>query len=191
VQTGADGERGRATQRDVTEATAWLIAEGIADPERIAVMGHSFGAYSTLLGLAQTPDTYACGVALAPMAAWSYRWVVWALPKALKHRVPYTQLDAIDDPLLLVHGNKDRVLPVQESRHVASVLSRRGSSVAYVEVVDGHDLQGEGIPRAIAEAVDGFLAGCLDGTRGPLDPTTWPESARIVTGEEQLRSTSP
>lgn len=80
--TGADGERGRATQRDVDEATAWLIAEGIADPNRIALMGHSFGGYSTLLGLAHS-DAYACGVALCPHAAHSDRWLLWALPRSL------------------------------------------------------------------------------------------------------------
>ena len=186
VMTGADGERGRATQRDIEEATDWLVQEGIADPDRIALMGHSFGGFSTLLGLARTPEHYACGVALAPTAAWSYRWVVWALPRQLKERAPYTQLDGIDDPLLLVHGRRDRTLPVGESRHVAKVLAKRGSPVAYLEADDGHALVGEGVEQVVAEATARFLARCLGGVAPPTDPEAWTDAVSVEAGPALL-----
>ena len=49
-------------QNDITDGVNWLIDEGIADPERIAIYGGSYGGYATLAGLTYTPDLYACGV---------------------------------------------------------------------------------------------------------------------------------
>ncbi len=55
-------EWGKAMQNDITDGAQWLIAQGIADPKRIAIYGGSYGGYATLAGLAFTPDLYACGV---------------------------------------------------------------------------------------------------------------------------------
>jgi len=55
-------EWGRKMQDDLTDAVRWAIAEGIADPERVAIFGMSYGGYTVLCGLAFTPDLYACGV---------------------------------------------------------------------------------------------------------------------------------
>ena len=53
---------GKSMQDDITDGVNWLIDEGIADPDRIAIYGASYGGYATLAGLAFTPDLYACGV---------------------------------------------------------------------------------------------------------------------------------
>lgn len=53
---------GRAMQDDLTDATRWAIAEGIADPERIAIYGASYGAYAALMGVAREPELYACAI---------------------------------------------------------------------------------------------------------------------------------
>ena len=55
-------EWGKSMQDDVTDGVQWLISEGVADPDRIAIYGASYGGYATLAGLAFTPDLYACGV---------------------------------------------------------------------------------------------------------------------------------
>ena len=190
VLDAGTNERGRAIELDVEAAWDWLVAEGIADPERIAVMGHSYGGYSTLLQLARHPDRWACGVASAPQAGWSYRWLVWALPRSLRRRAPYTQLEHIEDPLLLVHGRDDGVIPVSESRHVAKALTRRGRSVALIEADDDHSLRAEGVPAMKANAIEGFLAGCLGGERAPLAVDSWPDSAELVTGRSLLTPAS-
>ena len=49
-------------QHDITDGVRWLVDQGIADPERVAIMGGSYGGYATLAGLAFTPDLYAAGV---------------------------------------------------------------------------------------------------------------------------------
>ena len=53
---------GKTMQDDITDGVNWLIEEGVADPDRIAIYGASYGGYATLAGLTFTPDLYACGV---------------------------------------------------------------------------------------------------------------------------------
>ena len=44
---------------DLMDAVQWAVREGIADPERVAIMGGSYGGYETFVGLTFTPDTFA------------------------------------------------------------------------------------------------------------------------------------
>lgn len=53
---------GRAMQDDLTDGVKWAIAQGIADPARVAIYGASYGGYATLAGLVFTPELYCCGV---------------------------------------------------------------------------------------------------------------------------------
>src|SRR5690606_41615342 len=55
-------EWGRKMQDDITDGVHWLIDEGIADPDRIAIYGGSYGGYATLAGVAFTPDLYRCAI---------------------------------------------------------------------------------------------------------------------------------
>jgi dipeptidyl aminopeptidase/acylaminoacyl peptidase len=57
-----DGEWGRRMDDDLCDAVAWAVAEGHADPARIAIMGASYGGYATLVGLTRNPELYVCGV---------------------------------------------------------------------------------------------------------------------------------
>lgn len=53
---------GRAMQDDLTDGVKWAIAQGFADPARVAIYGASYGGYATLAGLTLTPELYRCGV---------------------------------------------------------------------------------------------------------------------------------
>ena len=55
-------EWGKSMQDDITDGVKWLINKGIADQDRIAIYGASYGGYATLAGLTFTPELYACGV---------------------------------------------------------------------------------------------------------------------------------
>ena len=60
-----NGEWGTGVmQHDITDGVQYLIDEGIADPERIGIMGGSYGGYATLAGVTFTPDVYAAGVSI-------------------------------------------------------------------------------------------------------------------------------
>src|SRR5207342_805692 len=56
---------GKAMQDDVTDATHWAIAQGIADPKRICIFGASYGAYAALMGAIREPDLYRCAAGYA------------------------------------------------------------------------------------------------------------------------------
>ena len=56
------GEWGGRMQDDLLDGVDWAIAEGIAIPDKIAIMGHGYGGYATLMGMAKTPGRFACGV---------------------------------------------------------------------------------------------------------------------------------
>lgn len=53
---------GLAMQNDLADGVRWAIAEGIADPKRICIMGASYGGYATMMGLVHAPDLFRCGV---------------------------------------------------------------------------------------------------------------------------------
>ena len=58
-----NGQWGTGTmQRDLTEAVEWAINWGVADKERVAIMGGSYGGYATLAGMVFTPHLYKAGV---------------------------------------------------------------------------------------------------------------------------------
>ncbi|MCB1220996.1 MAG: S9 family peptidase [Planctomycetales bacterium] len=59
-----DRQWGRKMQDDLTDAVKWAIAEGIADEQRVAIYGGSYGGYATLAGLTFTPELYCCGAEL-------------------------------------------------------------------------------------------------------------------------------
>jgi len=55
-------EWARKMHSDLLDAVDWAVAERIADPKKVAIMGGSYGGYATLVGVAMTPDVFACGV---------------------------------------------------------------------------------------------------------------------------------
>src|SRR5690606_6716937 len=64
-RAAAVGEIGGRMQDDLTDGARWAIEQGIADPERIGIMGYSYGGYAALMALARQPDVFACGVDVA------------------------------------------------------------------------------------------------------------------------------
>ena len=149
---------GRKMQDDLTDAAQWLIAQGIADPRRIGIMGGSYGGYATLAGLAFTPDLYACGVDIVgPSNLFTLLESIppyWKPMVAVFHtRMGYPEKDAdllravsplfhaenIRAPLLIGQGANDPRVKRQESLQIVEALRRLGREVKYVEYPDeGH-----------------------------------------------------
>ena len=152
---------GRTMQDDVSDATRWAVAEGIADPARIALMGASYGGYSTLMGLAREPALYRCGVAWLAVtdldlmygAHWSDMSDAYkrhGMPRLVGDRVkhaaelkansPITLAGKIRQPLLLAHGDHDQRVPVEHGKAMLRALqdagNRRVEWVSYAR--EGH-----------------------------------------------------
>ena len=162
-------------QQDIVEGVRYLLAQGIGDAQRVGIVGHSFGGYSTLLGVTFQPDLFKVGVAGAPPAdfGWSMRWLhefgnQGARPDRslaasmsllgldvedaasyahLRAQSPLANAGKLRRPLLLLAGGEDRTVPIREVIHYAAVLQRLGKSVSlYVEPDGGHSPT-EPLPR--------------------------------------------
>jgi dipeptidyl aminopeptidase/acylaminoacyl peptidase len=141
--------------RDIAAAVAYLVDSGIADPERIGIMGGSYGGYMTMAGLSFYPQLFAAGADLFGVVnfetffAHTEPWmaaistVEYGDPKTqadlLRRLSPIHRLDAIRAPTLVLHGANDTNVPVVEAEQVVENLQRRGVPVKYVLFPDeGH-----------------------------------------------------
>lgn len=177
-------------QEDIAEATQWAIDRGIADPKRIAVMGGSFGGFSTLMQLIKKPHAYACGVNIVGVANWPRIFDTW--PSFWRNRhyfewfygkvndpvqreemwpgSPLSQIDRITAPLLVIHGANDVRVVKQDSDEVVTELKKLGRPVQYL-VFDneGHQIRRWRNRLAMWRSIEDFLAGCLGGRSGGFD----------------------
>ncbi len=159
-------------QNDVEDGTRWLIAEGIADPEHICVVGGSYGGYAALMEAARNPDLYNCAISFAGVTDVAYlvssnrRYTSYEIVREqvgsdfgeLRERSPLHLAEQIDIPVLLGHGTKDRRVRVAHSRRLHKKLSKAGKSVTYVEFEDGdHFLSNEEHRLSFFRAMEAFL----------------------------------
>ena len=140
---------GQAMQDDVADATRWAIAQGIADPKRVAIMGASYGGYATLMGLARDPELYRCGVAWVGVtdldllygAHWSdfsEAYKRFGMPTLVGDRVkdaamlkansPIHIAGKIRQPLLLAYGEKDVRVPIEHGKAMRKALADAGNT---------------------------------------------------------------
>ena len=171
-------EWGGKMQDDVTDGVQWLIAQGIADPARVAIYGGSYGGYATLAGLAFTPDLYAAGVdyvgvsnLLTFMKAIPPYWkpllamlqeMVGDMDKdegMLRAASPVFSADRIKAPLLIAQGAKDPRVVKSESDQMVQAMRARGVEVEYiVKDNEGHGFHNEENRFEFYEAMERFLA---------------------------------
>lgn len=174
---------GRKMQDDVTDGVQWLIKEGIADPKRIAIYGGSYGGYTTLAGLAFTPDLYAAGVdyvgvsnLITFMKSVPPYWkpflemmaeMVGDMEKdeaMLKAASPVFSADKIKAPLLIAQGAKDPRVAKSESDKMVEAMKKRGVEVEYiVKDNEGHGFSNEENRFEFYEAMERFLKKHLGG----------------------------
>lgn len=175
-----------AMQHDVTDAVQYLIAEGIADPAKVAIFGGSYGGYATLAGVTFTPDLYACGIPYVGPSnlitliesfpeywkpflegSW-YKKVgnpdVESDRQDLIARSPLFHCDQIKVPLLVVHGANDPRVKQHESDQIVVALRQKGKAVEYIVAPDeGHGFRAPDNRKALAVAMEKFLAKQLGG----------------------------
>lgn len=149
---------GRAMQDDITDATRWAIAEGIAAPDRVCIYGASYGGYAALMGAVREPQLYRCAAGfaapydLAKMYKWgsirrsdlgmNYLERVLGKDKAeLASNSPAQLASAIRVPVLLGHGKLDARVAVEHSRAMSKALRKNGVTADFVEYpYEGHGL---------------------------------------------------
>ncbi len=163
---------GLEMQNDVEDGTRWLIEEGVADPDRICVVGASYGGYAALMEAARNSDLYQCAVSFAGVADVAdlvkshrrfsnyeiVREQVGTDFSELRDRSPLHNAESIDIPVLLAHGTEDRSVRVRHSQKMAKELEKEGKDVTYLEFEDGdHFLSSQDHRIAFFRAMDAFL----------------------------------
>jgi acetyl esterase/lipase len=174
-----------AMQHDISDGVAWLIKEGIADPQRVAIMGGSYGGYATLAGLAFTPDLYGAGVSIVgPSSIPTLLASIppyWAAIKQsfnarlgdpakpadlerLKQQSPLYSATSIKAPLLVIQGANDPRVNKAESDQIVIALRDLKRAPEYLVAPDeGHGFAGRENRVAMFAAIERFLAKQLGG----------------------------
>jgi dipeptidyl aminopeptidase/acylaminoacyl peptidase len=176
---------GQLMQDDITWGVKHLVAQGIADPKRVGIMGGSYGGYATLAGVTYTPDLYAAAVAIvAPSNLitllesippyWEAGKIIFYermgnpnTPEGkalLLKQSPLTYADKIKTPLLVVQGANDPRVNKRESDQIVVALRDRGYPVEYLLAPDeGHGFQRPVNNMAMFARGEEFLAKYLGG----------------------------
>ena len=204
----ANHEWGGKMHDDLIDAVSWAIGQGIADPDRVAILGGSYGGYATLVGMTATPEVFACGVDIVGPS--SLVTLMETIPPYwqpvidlftsrvgdyrteegrafLLERSPLTRVDNIRKPLLIGQGANDPRVKQSESDQIVAAMQQKGIPVTYVLFPD----EGHGFARpennlaffAVAEA---FLAQCLGGRYEPLGDGLEGSSITAPSGSEHV-----
>jgi dipeptidyl aminopeptidase/acylaminoacyl peptidase len=126
---------------DAQAAVDAVVALGVADRDRIAVGGHSYGAFMTANLLAHT-DLFRAGIArsgaynrtLTPFGFQSEQRTYWQATDTYTRMSPFTYADKVNEPILLIHGQADDnsgTFPIQTERFYAA-LKGAGANARYV-----------------------------------------------------------
>ena len=180
-----NAEWGDKMQDDITWGVKYLVAEGIADPKRIGILGGSYGGYATLAGVAFTPDLYRAAVdivgpsnlmtllgSLPPYweAGRKIMYARMADPETpagkqwLEQRSPLFSAAKIKTPLMVVQGANDPRVNRREAEQIVIALRDRGFPVEYLLAPD----EGHGFARpinnlAMVTAMEQFFSKYLNG----------------------------
>ena len=162
---------GMKMQDDLDDGLAWLIDQGISDPSRVCMVGGSYGGYAALVAGFRSPEKYQCAVAFAPVTDLDdlvERWRLFRTGAVSVARIQtgdlrdqYSPLKRVDDfkiPLLLVHGDVDRRVMIEQSQKFAKALDKAGKDFRYIEQRNGnHHLSLQSHRREFFLAMDEFL----------------------------------
>jgi dipeptidyl aminopeptidase/acylaminoacyl peptidase len=145
--------------RDVT------VDMGFGDGERLAIAGHSYGAFMTAHLLAAS-DVFRAGIArsgaynrtLTPFGFQSERRTFWAAPETYFELSPFMHADQINEPMLMIHGQMDNnsgTYPMQSERMFAAVKGNAGTARLVMLPYESHGYRGrESILHVLAESID-------------------------------------
>ena len=174
------GEWGRTMQDDVSDAVAHFAGRGMIDPQRVCIVGASYGGYAALAGGAFTPELYRCVVSIngiadlvefhdwvrneqgsssQALAYWEMQIGGAAYDKAEAGvRSPRQSAANFTAPVLLVHSRRDEIVPIAQSKKMEDALEKQGKPVEYLELEgDDHYLSLGETRRAALHATVNFV----------------------------------
>jgi dipeptidyl aminopeptidase/acylaminoacyl peptidase len=141
------GQWGLAMQDDLLDAIDHLAAEGMVDPARVCIAGASYGGFAAMRAAQRDSGRYRCAISyagvsdLADMLRYDRGFLSGGRRADYLHRSapdfsavsPLQHIEDFSTPILLMHGKRDRRVPVAQSRNLYAKLSRAGKTAEYIE----------------------------------------------------------
>jgi dipeptidyl aminopeptidase/acylaminoacyl peptidase len=174
------GQWGLKMQDDITDGVKKLIADGVADPKRVCIVGDSYGGYAALAGATFTPDLYACAASISgvsdlgrmmdferrmhgrhsgSVSFWESRIGTGADDARLDATSPALHADQVKIPIFLMHGRVDTTVPYAQGEAERDALERAGKKVEFVTFEnDDHYLTLAETRQQMLTALERFLA---------------------------------
>jgi dipeptidyl aminopeptidase/acylaminoacyl peptidase len=193
---------------DLIDAVNWAVERKIAQKDKVAIMGGSYGGYATLVGLTFTPDVFACGVDIVgpsnlitlmenPPEYWySFMPVMkarvgdWETPegrKFLESRSPLSLVDKIKRPLLIGQGANDPRVKQAEADQIVKAMNAKKIPVTYVLFHDeGHGFMRPQNRFAFYAVTEAFLAKNLGGRHEPIGDAFAGADFSVPSGKDDL-----
>jgi dipeptidyl aminopeptidase/acylaminoacyl peptidase len=188
---------------DLIDAVNWTVQQKISDPDRVAIMGASYGGYAALVGLTFTPDFFSAGIDIVgpshvrtlletippywkPVLS-KFETRVGALSEQeyLDQISPLNRAGEIKKPLLIGQGKNDPRVKETESRQIVDAMQSKALPVTYVVFPDeGHGFARPESNLAFFAIVEAFLAIHLGGNCEPIGSAVAESSAVIEAGRE-------
>ena len=212
-----DREWGGRMHEDLLDGLDWAVKNGVARADKVAIYGGSYGGYASLWGVTNSPERFACGVAI--VAPSNLDTLLASIPPyweslreqfyrrmgdprtedgraLLKQRSPLYYADRIAKPLLIGQGANDPRVKMAEADQILAAMEAKKIPVTYVLYPD----EGHGFARApnrtsFYAVTEAFLAQCLGGRFEPVgndfkgSSITVPKGAAFVPGLEEAMKT--
>lgn len=163
---------GGLMQDDVLDGARWLVEQGIGDPQRMCIVGWSYGGYVAALAAIEKPRVFRCAASIngildlvkymvqrnrysGQMSA-EYIGLEGASTKSVS---PYHQAKRFRIPMLIIQARDDALVDSSQGRRMARRLRQVTKSVEYIEVEHGgHSMNNEGARLIVLNALEAFLA---------------------------------
>lgn len=169
---------GREMIDDIADGAKWAIAKGIADPERVAIMGWSYGGYAALMGVIREPKLFRCAIDLAGVTDWKslLKYDNEVFPNSrpytrdyigdfekdaadLDDISPVNRVADIEVPLLLVYSKDDTTVHYDQATAITKALDKAGKPYEFMSKFnEGHGFYETKNRAALYRRIEQFLA---------------------------------
>jgi len=163
-----DAEWGQKMQDDLDDGAKWMIDQRIAAPDRIAMHGYSYGGYAAYAAAVRPNGLYQCAIAGAGVAepgnfnrdTYEDRLLREYQSPTIKGLSAMKEVDKINIPLFIYHGDRDQIVPLKETIAMTGKLRGAGRNFKYLELADmGHTINtwSPDNAKTVLETIEGWL----------------------------------
>lgn len=195
-------EWGGKMHQDILDQVEWAIEENIAIPDKVAILGGSYGGYAALVGMTMTPDVFACGVDVvgpSNLEIFMPHWDEDRMGKVigdprteegrafLRSRSPINFAHQTKNPVLIAQGANDSRVPKEQSDIVVEKMLEAGADVTYIVYPDeGHGFLRPANSMSFNAITEVFLGECLGGRYEPIADKIEGSSVEVPVGVEHI-----